>query len=324
MGLWTFVPIDRTWGNDIELLDIDSGLTSPTGDYRWRDVADQLYRAYYRSNYNYTQASVQVAFDAVENPLCGTLTAINLKPNFAYQVKLVGIPGTLANEHIGLAGRWWQEVWNGTAWTDGQNLNNKGDGSFPNPNDQVYFQRRDQMDPTSPTGSQYRYTGYLPFAFFITDNEGNALLEFETGSSFHVFWKTSQREPSPGDGPVTSATFDADESLAYHDTGGDDYPLKSVDVYGEWERLPMGEVPLQPGDYQAQIILTEESFHGSGGSYAGNWAGAMGAIIHFCITSPADKDKDGDVDGSDLSQYILDRNIGLEAFAASYGRNNCL
>ena len=324
MVLWIFGPVDRVSGDTVELSDIDSGLTSPTGEYRWRDAADQLYSADYRDTYNYTQASVQVVFDAMGSPLHGTLTAVNLKPNFVYQVKLVGTPGSTANESIGLAGRWWQEMWDGTDWTGGQNLNNKGDGSFPNPNDQVYFQRRDLTDPTSPTGHHYRYTGYLAFAFFMTDDEGDAVLEFETGSSFHVFWKTSQREPAADDGPVTSTTFDADESPAYNDTGGDDYPLQSVGIFGEWERLPMGGVNLQPGAYQVQIILTEESFHASSSSYGGNWAGAMSADFHFCITHPSDRDKDGDLDGSDLSAYIFDaRGVELEEFCADYGKNEC-
>ena len=279
MGLLILGPPDRAFGVFVELADIDSGLTSPTGDYRWRDVADQLYNSTYRDSYNYPKAFVQVEFDPVGSSLHGTLTALNLKPNFAYQLKLVGTPGSAGNEPIGLAGRWWQEMWDGSNWTNGQNLNNKGDGSSPNPNDLVYFQRRDVTDPASPTGYLYRYTGYLVFDYFITDGAGDAVVEFDTDSSYHVLWKTSQRARTDDDGPVTSTTFDADDSPAYDDTGGDDYPLKTVEVFGEWERLPVGGVYLQPGDYQVQIILTEESFHGSGGSYAGNWAGAMGADI---------------------------------------------
>jgi hypothetical protein len=145
--LWTFGSIDRALGVTVELADIDSGLTSPTGDYRWRDVADQLYNTAYRDTYNYTQALVQVIFDAVDRPLHGTLTAFNLKPNFAYQLKLVGTHWTSANERIGLAGRWWQEMWDGADWSDGKNLNHKGDGSSPNPNDLVYFFRRDLTNP---------------------------------------------------------------------------------------------------------------------------------------------------------------------------------
>ena len=84
---------------------------------------------------------------------------------------MVGTPGTPSNERIGLAGRWWQEEWNGSEWINGQNLNDRGDGSFPNPNDLVYFAHRDD--------DQYRYTGYLVFDYFITDEDGNALVSFE-------------------------------------------------------------------------------------------------------------------------------------------------
>jgi hypothetical protein len=38
------------------------------------------------------------------------------------------------------------------------------------------------------------------------------------------------------------------------------------------------------GLYDCQFILTEGSFHGSGGANAGHWAAAMGAPISFEIT----------------------------------------
>jgi len=47
----------------IYLLDIDSGLTSPTGDYRWLDVSNQSYSTTYRNSYNYTQANVSVTYN---------------------------------------------------------------------------------------------------------------------------------------------------------------------------------------------------------------------------------------------------------------------
>ena len=320
IGLWVFGQPDGASGVTIEL----AGISSPAGDYRWRDVADQIYSADYRGNYDYTQAEVEVAFDDVGAALYGTLAATNLKPNFAYQLKLVGTPGTSANERLGLAGRWWQEEWNGSTWSNGQNLNDKGNGFSPNPNDQVYFSRRYTADPTSPTGYRYRYTGYLVFDYFITDGAGEALVNFETLSSYHVLWKTSQRAHSADDGAIRSATFDADESAAYDDMGGDDYPSQTVGVFGEWERLPMGGVYLQPGGYLAQIILTEESFHGSGGSYAGNWAGAMGADIQFFITCHSDLDRDGDVDGTDLAEYIHDDGgVSLVDFATNFGESAC-
>jgi hypothetical protein len=265
-------------GTTTYLQDIDSGFTSPTGDYRWLDVANQAYSATYRNSYNYTQANVSVTYNTQGNTLYGTLDAINLKPNFAYQLKLVGTSGTIANERIGLAGRWWQEEWNGTAWTNGQNLNNKGNGSSPNPNDIVYFSRCNITDPTSPTGLHYKFTGYLVFDYFITDEQGNATIPFVTGSCYHVLWKTTQRSHSSDDGPIKTTTFVADTSSPAYDVN---YSEQTVDIFGEWERLPMGNVHLSPGEYVAQLMLTEESFHGDGGQYAGNWAAAMGATIQF-------------------------------------------
>ena len=259
---------------------VDPGLTSPSGTYRWLDVADQAYGNGYRNSYNYSQAAVEVAYCTEGNKLQGLLKARNLKPNFAYQLKLVGTPGTADNERIGLAGRWWQEEWTGTTWVNGQNLNYKGDGSSPNPNDQTYLSRRYVQDSSSPTGYHYRYTGYLVFNYFITDSNGTTTLQFETGSCYHVIWKTTQRSNATNDGPAKTVTFDPTPSQPGYDT---DYPSNTVSVFGEWERLPMGQVNLQPGEYNCQILLTEESFHGSGGTLAGNWAGAVTANIMFTI-----------------------------------------
>jgi hypothetical protein len=257
----------------------DSSLTSPSGAYRWMDVANQAYGSSYRNSYNYSQASVTVTYDEAGRSLVGTLTGRNLKPNFAYQLKLVGKPGTLDNERIGLAGRWWQETWNGSAWAGGTNLNDKGNGSSPNPNDSTYYAQRFLMDPSSPTGYHYRYTGYLVFDYFITDSNGDISMEFETGSCYHVLWKTNQRSRTADDGPTKTLTFDPAPSQTAYDQ---DYPPSTVSIFGEWERLPMGEVNLMPGRYDCQIILTEESFHGAG-PLEGSWAAAMTGEITFTI-----------------------------------------
>jgi hypothetical protein len=264
------------------LADIDSGQPSPSGNYRWMDVADRLYSTSYRESYDYTQADVELQFFPLQSVFRGYLVAANLKPHFAYQVKLSGIPGTPSNEWIGLTGRWWQEEWNGSAWANGQNLNNKGDGSSPNPNDDAYFSRRDILDPTSPSGKRYRYTGYLPFDYVITDETGATLLALEQSSSYHVLWKTTQRSPTAQDGPPETTTFDVSlpDPVSAYDV---DYPEVTVTIFGEWERLPPGGVMLPPGLYEAEFILTEESFHG--GALAGGWAAAMGVSIVFEIES---------------------------------------
>jgi hypothetical protein len=260
------------------LEDLDSGLPSPTGEYRWLDVANQPYSTTYRESYNYTQATVSITYHTEGTTLSGTLQTDNLKPNFAYQLKLVGTPGTPSNELIGLSGRWWQEEWDGIGWINGQNLNNKGDGSSPNPNDLIYFERRNIPDLTSPTGLHYKFTGYLLFEYFITNEQGDATVLFETGSCYHVLWKTTQRSHTNDDGPLITTTFTANTSSPAYDIN---YTEQTINIFGEWERLPIAGVPLSQGDYTAQLVLTEESFHADGGQYAGNWAGAMSTTIQF-------------------------------------------
>ncbi len=253
-----------------------------TSGHRWMDVADHLYRESYRESYNYTQAAVSIDYFTDAATLHGTLTATDLKPNFAYQLKLIGSSiDPDGKEQIGLTGRWWQTEWvDGTGWTNGQNLNNKGDGSSPNPNDLVYFQRRDITDPTSPTGKKYSYAAYRVLDYFVTDENGNAVFGFEADDSYHVLWKTSQRTPVAGDGPTINKTFAVTlpDPVGAYDTP---YSETTVGVYGEWERLPPGEILLPLGDYTAYFNLTEESFHGSG--YAGSWASAMSAMVTFTI-----------------------------------------
>ncbi len=291
----------------VGLVPVDPGLTAPSGTYRWLDVADQAYGIDYQRSNVYSDATVEVAYYTSGSSLLGTLTASDLKPNFAYQVKLVGTPGTADNEWIGFSGRWWQEEWTGTAWANGQNLNDKGAGSSPNPNDNIYLSRRDVPDTSSPTGHRYRFTGYLVFDYFITDNNGAAAMQFETGSSYHVLWKTSQRSSTINDGPIKTTTFDPSPSQAY-DT---DYPSNTVSIFGEWERLPPGHVSLQPGEYHCQIVLTEESFHGSGGSLAGNWAEAMTANLNFLINTVPNP-------AFPVPEYPLGALIGLSACIAAF------
>jgi len=268
---------DRPPGQDtkaqatVQLQGIDSGTTSPTGEYRWLDVADQEYSESYQNSYNYTQATVKVSYSVVDGVLQGTLMASNLKPNFAYQLKLLGDPEAVpnANERIGLAGRWWQQEWNVSAWTNGGNSN-----------DEAYLAEHEIADATSPTGLRYRFTGYMLFDYLITSGSGKASLSFRVDSSYHVLHKTTQRTRTSSDGPIKTATFDPSQTSQAYDI---DYGPSTVSIYGQIERPPVGGKYPAPGSYTCQMILTEESFHGSGIGPVGNWAAAMGATVNFEI-----------------------------------------
>jgi hypothetical protein len=95
-----------------------------------------------------------------------------------------------------------------------------------------------------------------------------------------VLWKTSQSGRGAQDGPLKSVTFDPAPTQPAYSVN---YPQATVGIFGEWERLPAGGLQMRPGDYSCQIILTEESFHGSGGALAGGWAAAMGGDVRFRV-----------------------------------------
>jgi len=80
------------------------------------NIADFLYATGYQSFFNYGQPAVKLVFCDISSTFEGPLAASGLKPNFAYQMKLVGKPTKVygaggddrANEQIGYAGRWWR------------------------------------------------------------------------------------------------------------------------------------------------------------------------------------------------------------------------
>ena len=281
VGVWIVATVAMGCSvQTVRLLSDDMRETSSKRIYRWLNVADQPYGQAFRETYRYDKADVRIIFSKQQTGVFrAKLVARGLKPHFAYQIKLVGQSGRESNERIGQAGRWWQFTWNGREWPDGQNLNDKGDGRSPSPNDTTYLQRRDSPDATSPTGKKYRYTGYLVMDFFVTDSTGHAEVEFLANSSFHVFWKTTQRKPEPRDGAVRTVSIDPDpaQSPAYDQ----DHPSAEVTLFGEWERLPVGGATLPPGDYDCHLMLTEESFHSSGGKRAGCWAEALVGDLTF-------------------------------------------
>ncbi len=225
---------------------------SPASDYRYKDIATNLYSPSYQASYTYSDASVLVTFEScLDSAYAGHLAAGNLKPNFAYQMKIVGKPEGIwgpagddpANERIGYAGRWWRVQ--------------------PDPGnstDQDYELHKDDPD--------YIYEGYLVFDFFLTDSLGGAAVDFTSESSYHVLWWEHQRARGSCDSPVEWSTVVGHaEDPAYDE----DIGPTEVGVYGEIERLCYGETRLPAAAYDCRFALTEESFHQSGDG-EGNWA----------------------------------------------------
>jgi hypothetical protein len=242
--------------------------TWPDAPFRWKDIAGNLFATAYQDTYLYDHASVVIAFDSCQDSVfAGSLSGINLKPNFAYQVKLVGKPEGVwgldgddaTNERIGYAGRWWR--------------------STPDPGnstDQDYEAHKDDPD--------YVYEGYLLFDFFLTDSLGSADAGFATRSSYHVLWWEHQRARGSCDSPIRwSSVVGHAADPAYDENVG---PL-DVGVYAEIERLCEGETKLGAGSYNCRFVLTEESFHQSGEG-DGYWASVLKCdTLAFELGGPA-------------------------------------
>jgi len=232
--------------------------TWPFSEYRNRDLAQNAYAPSYQDAYTYDDATVTVTFaENGSNTFTGHISASGLKPNFAYQMKLVGKPAGLygsdgddaTNERLGYAGRWWEVA--------------------PDPanRDDDYYEAH-QGDPT------YIFEGYLMFDFFLTDSFGAAELDFALDSSYHVLWWDGQRFQGPCDEPDRGTTVTGSATdLAYNM----DLTPTDVVVYPEIERHCHGQTTLPVGAvYNCRFTLTEESFHQAGGPDVPDWVSRAG------------------------------------------------
>jgi len=236
---------EACFSSTVDLVPLVDTETWPDAPFRWKDIDANLYSQAYRDTYTYDQAGVVVAFEGTQDSVfAGHVSAVGLKPNFAYQVKLVGKPVGLwgaegddvTNERIGYAGRWWRVT--------------------PNPGnatDQDYEAHRDDPD--------YIYEGYLLMDFFVSDSLGAVEYDFAGRSSYHVLWWETQRPRGACDSPVRYSTVVGHASDPAYDS---EVGPVEVGVYAEIERLCEGETVLPGGDYSCRFFLTEESFHQSG------------------------------------------------------------
>lgn len=217
--------------------------------------------------YTYDQATVILDYRYRDQTLVGTLSGANLKPNFAYQIKLNGKPTAfwgvdgddVANESLGYAGRWWRHK---------INLSDPNDVTGSNSSDADYdfWKAKDFTDGDY----QYVFEGYLLFDYAVTDVTGTFSKPLALNSSFHVLWRTSQRTPAPEDSAPATYIVVADSGSEWYDLDS----TSTVQLYAEWEpgrALP--DTLLMPvGAYNVRMFLTEESFHESSLEGGGSWA----------------------------------------------------
>lgn len=238
---------------------------------RWLDVADAPYAEGFRGPGFYEPGKnrrVKLEWASRGPTFRGKVTVRGLKPNFAYQLKLVGCapvarddptPQALASRRLGELGR----------WTCAQDEANVADA-----------QLRAQIE----AGRDVR--GYILFDFLVTDHKGNAEHEFALDSSYHVLWRSDQRERNRRD----SAYRDVQVSRRDYGYGPDArLGVETIRLFAEKEepRPRPGNIALPPGDYAVSFNMTEESFHANqrekveGGGF---WAQVLEGPIEFTIT----------------------------------------
>lgn len=234
----------------------------PEQSWRWKDAADNPYSDRFKANFTYEGAQVEVRFPKQAERLTCTLGARKLKPNFAYQVKLVGMPPSVwgekgdaaTNRRLGELGRWWRrgkDGGNAYIWDDAD---------------------KDELE------------AYFLFGYFVTDADGSADATLTLDSSYHVLWKTSQWPAAETDSQPTKHKIVAKVGSYGYDK---ESPPTAIELYAEaqYRRPPKGTVKLPPGDYRCFLLLTEESFH-DWGEDGGDWAAALAAPIEFTILPP--------------------------------------
>jgi len=233
----------------------------PEAKYRWLDCLGQPYSQAFRRTFSYKNAEATIGFNRRAPLFGGTLRARKLKPNFAYQIKLVGLPPAewgrkghaASNRAIGELGRWW------LPGKEGRNA--------------YFFDGEKDKEGME---------GYLVFGYFVTDANGEASVPFCLNSSYHVLWKVSQWAPAKDDSPPTQHKVVAEAGRYGYDR---DFPPGEFALYAESQtgRPPIGQARLPAGDYRCFFLLTEESFHDYTSPDGGDWAAALAALIEFTI-----------------------------------------
>jgi hypothetical protein len=237
-----------------------TGANDPANE-RWLDLADNAYSARFMSTFSYQPdrrptpcVRVQVANPAPT--LTGRLEARELKPNFAYQIKLRGIFAHHAGfEAIGYVGRW------------------RLPGLGTNYSDSDYRRYPDKTTVES----------YILFDYFVTDRQGNAIRDFTLDSSLHVLWKEAQ-SPAGRPSDRLPVVIDASDGAVYAVPRAD---IEMEFLWAEREMIryhsPDQIIRLPAGPYVAELVLTEESFHSTNPN-GGYWATVMSCPVTFTVT----------------------------------------
>lgn len=220
---------------------------------RFWDIDDQPLQEFIDTGqFAYTNQQVILTYATQPtNPyFVGHIQAKGLKPNFAYQMKLLGKPvygergwgkfgDDLTNERLGKAGRWWEDV-----------------AAPPGPNiDDAYYEANYKDAPIEQKRTIY---GYLYMGAFVTDEQGNADVDFSSQYSYHICWQDKQIK---GQREVVAGEYTVQSTLSPYYGYGHPVAPRPVRLWYEYQWGRSREVNLPPGTYNCRFLITEETFH---------------------------------------------------------------
>lgn len=228
---------------------------------RLRDVADTPYASGFGGVWPGQSASVTLRYDPAPDRPCltGALRGSGLKPNFCYQLKLMGKPGTAGGGLWGAAAdnatndalisraRWWSYR-----------------------TETALFNTSSAADAFA--SDEYRdgwLAGYVYCGWVLTDARGNfartdrdvadaaGWVPLTTDRCFHITGKTGQEGSIPVDTTPVTVTLARPASAAYdHDWGP-----ASLSLWYQREPDNPLDFALPAGTHDVVLMLTEESFH---------------------------------------------------------------
>jgi hypothetical protein len=250
---------------------------------RFMDIDDRPFSDSFADSFSYTSADVTLFYNPTPSQpyFIGKIRASGLKPNFAYQLKLVGKPqfgergwgsagDDFSNEAIGRAARWW----------DDSQQSNTNDSGF-------------NSKYKEPTEAQKQTVyGYLFMGNFVTDASGNAEHDFTGSKSYHITWQDKQDTSLKH---VVAGTYNVGSTQAPFLGYGQSTPVKNIKLWYEYEAGRPRDVALPKGNYNCRLLITEETFHSSfPDSKGGLWTTVL-ATEDFDIGNNPDSNPNNDI-----------------------------
>lgn len=215
---------------------------------RWWDIAGRTFNDFIQHGFSYGRSQVELTYDAdpANGQFTGHLVAAGLKPNFAYQLKLIGKPDggrrgwgkwgdELGNVRLGSVARWWCDTC----------LKNVTDSHYK------YY------GPHGWSHQRHSIYGYAFLGTFVTSPLGAADVWFRGDRALHITWRSDQK----GYKHVLLGDFTLQSDPRSNYGYGQPVPSRKVRLYYEWQEGRSHVLRFKPGAYNLRFVITEESFH---------------------------------------------------------------